>query len=184
MVCPPMPRIAIPDVIVIMTWMWKAGNTTCPICRRPCSLIRLTKLNPGAWNGNVVDLYYRDCFANLPGLDLPVLLPGVKQGHHLFTIWVPPQHRDAILWELQQKGVGVAVNYRACHLYSLFRNQYGYKEGDLPASRTYRQPDSQSTPVCRITTGRSGICGRNSPKGGAEPGLNPQILTCANITLW
>jgi dTDP-4-amino-4,6-dideoxygalactose transaminase len=79
-----------------------------------------------------VDHYYRECFANLPGLDLPVLLPGVKQGHHLFTIWVPPQHRDAMLWELQQQGVGVAVNYRACHLYSLFREQYGYKEGDLP----------------------------------------------------
>ena len=92
-----------------------------------------------------VDLYYRDCFANLPGLDLPVLLRGVRQGHHLFTIWVPPQHRDAILWELQQRGVGVAVNYRACHLYSLFRNQYGYKEGDLPqaeliGSRTLSLP--------------------------------------------
>lgn len=76
--------------------------------------------------------YYRDSFANLPGLDLPVLLPGVKQGHHLFTIWVSPQKRDTILWELQQNGIGVAVNYRACHLYSIFRNQYGYKEGDLP----------------------------------------------------
>jgi dTDP-4-amino-4,6-dideoxygalactose transaminase len=76
--------------------------------------------------------YYRDSFANLPGLDLPVLLPGVKQGHHLFTIWVHPRHRDEILWELQQEGVGVAVNYRACHLYSLFRHQYGCQEGDLP----------------------------------------------------
>jgi dTDP-4-amino-4,6-dideoxygalactose transaminase len=90
-------------------------------------------------------LYYRDCFANLPGLDLPVLLPGVKQGHHLFTIWVAPQHRDTILWELQQKGLGVAVNYRACHLYSLFRQQYGCREGDLPqaeriGSRTISLP--------------------------------------------
>ena len=92
-----------------------------------------------------VDSYYRECFTNFPGLDLPVLLPGVKQGYHLFTIWVPPQHRDVILWELQQKGVGVAVNYRACHLYSLFRNQYGYKEGDFPeaeriGSRTLSLP--------------------------------------------
>ena len=77
-------------------------------------------------------LYYRDSFANLPGLDLPVLLPGVKQGHHLFTIWVSARNRDTILWELQQKDIGVAVNYRACHLYSIFRNQYGYKDGELP----------------------------------------------------
>jgi dTDP-4-amino-4,6-dideoxygalactose transaminase len=26
----------------------------------------------------------------------------------------------------------VAVNYRACHLYSLFRRQFGHKEGDFP----------------------------------------------------
>jgi dTDP-4-amino-4,6-dideoxygalactose transaminase len=83
-----------------------------------------------------VDRYYRDCFADLPGLDLPVLLPGVKQGHHLFTIWVAPQYRDTMLWELQQQGVGVAVNYRACHLYALFRNRFGYQEGDLPRAES------------------------------------------------
>lgn len=92
-----------------------------------------------------IDRYYRDCFANLPGLDLPALLPGVKQGHHLFTIWVPPEHRDAVLWELQQQGIGVAVNYRACHLYTLFRRQFNYREGDLPqaeliGSRTLSLP--------------------------------------------
>ena len=41
--------------------------------------------------------------------------------------------------------MGVAVNYRACHLYSLFRQQYGCKEGDLPqaeriGSRTISLP--------------------------------------------
>lgn len=76
--------------------------------------------------------YYRDCFAGLPGLDLPTLLPDVRHGHHLFTIWVDPRRRDEILWELQQAGLGVAVNYRACHLYALFRERYGHKAGDLP----------------------------------------------------
>jgi dTDP-4-amino-4,6-dideoxygalactose transaminase len=89
--------------------------------------------------------YYRAAFANLPGLDLPVLLPGVKQGHHLFTIWVNPRRRDEILWQLQHEDVGVAVNYRACHLYSLFRDRYGCQEGDLPqaeriGSRTISLP--------------------------------------------
>jgi len=77
-------------------------------------------------------LFYRDRLAGLPGLDLPTLLPGVKQGHHLFTIWVDPARRDAILWALQEKGVGVAVNYRPCHLYTLFRERYGHREGDFP----------------------------------------------------
>jgi dTDP-4-amino-4,6-dideoxygalactose transaminase len=81
-----------------------------------------------------IALYYRDCLANLPGIDLPVLLPGVKQGHHLFTIWVSPRNRDTILWELQQSGIGVAVNYRACHLYSIFQKRYDFRKGDFPVA--------------------------------------------------
>ena len=89
--------------------------------------------------------YYRACFSGCPGLDLPTLIPGVKQGHHLFTIWVNPAQRDEILWALQEQGVGVAVNYCASHLYSLFRHQFGYKEGDFPqaeliGSRTVSLP--------------------------------------------
>ena len=76
--------------------------------------------------------YYRASFAGCPGIEVPVLIPGVKQGHHLFTIWVDPEKRDQILWSLQDQGVGVAVNYRACHLYTLFRRQFGHKEGDFP----------------------------------------------------
>ena len=58
----------------------------------------------------------------------------MKQGHHLFTIWVHPKHRDKILWDLQKEAVGVAVNYRACHLYTLFRQRYGHREGDFPVA--------------------------------------------------
>jgi dTDP-4-amino-4,6-dideoxygalactose transaminase len=89
--------------------------------------------------------YYRDSFAGVAGIDLPGLTPGVKQGHHLFTIWVDPAKRDQMLWSIQDQGVGVAVNYRACHLYTLFRRQFGHKEGDFPnaemiGSRTISLP--------------------------------------------
>jgi dTDP-4-amino-4,6-dideoxygalactose transaminase len=76
--------------------------------------------------------YYRASFAGCQGLELPALVPGVKQGHHLFTIWVDPDKRDHILAALQEEGIGVAVNYRASHLYTLFRRQFGYQEGDFP----------------------------------------------------
>jgi dTDP-4-amino-4,6-dideoxygalactose transaminase len=79
-----------------------------------------------------VSNYYRASLAGCQGLELPALRPGVKQGHHLFTIWVDPEKRDHILWALQEQGVGVAVNYRACHLYTLFLREFGYQEGDFP----------------------------------------------------
>jgi dTDP-4-amino-4,6-dideoxygalactose transaminase len=89
--------------------------------------------------------FYRDSFAGVQGLEMPAFRPEIKQGCHLFTIWVDPDKRDHILWSLQDQGVGVAVNYRACHLYTLFRRQYGYKEGDFPkaeriGSRTISLP--------------------------------------------
>jgi dTDP-4-amino-4,6-dideoxygalactose transaminase len=80
--------------------------------------------------------YYRASFAGCQGLEMPALKPGVKQGHHLFTIWVDPHKRDHILWALQDQGIGVAVNYRANHLYTLFRRQFGYQEGDFPQAES------------------------------------------------
>jgi dTDP-4-amino-4,6-dideoxygalactose transaminase len=89
--------------------------------------------------------YYQTSFAGVQGLEMPTFKPEIKQGYHLFTIWVDPDKRDQILWALQDQGVGVAVNYRACHLYTLFRRQYGCKEGDFPqaekiGSRTISLP--------------------------------------------
>jgi len=41
------------------------------------------------------------------------ILPESKSARHLFTILVNPDKRDQILHYLQEKGIGVAVNYRA-----------------------------------------------------------------------
>ncbi len=48
----------------------------------------------------------------------------------MFTILV--NNRDKVLHELQEKGIGVAVNYRAVHLLSYYRKRFRYKEGDYP----------------------------------------------------
>jgi len=55
-----------------------------------------------------------------------------KSGHHIYTIWVDPKRRDELLPALQQNGVGVAVNFRAIHLLTYFRETFGYKRGDFP----------------------------------------------------
>ena len=55
-----------------------------------------------------------------------------KSAHHLYTIWVDPARRDEILHALQQRGIGVAVNFRAIHLLAYFRETFGYKRGDFP----------------------------------------------------
>lgn len=68
------------------------------------------------------------------GIEFPKVVPGSKSGRHLFTIWVNPERRDEIVWKIQEKGVGAAVNYRAVHLLKYYRETFGYKSGDFPVA--------------------------------------------------
>ncbi|MDA1334994.1 MAG: DegT/DnrJ/EryC1/StrS family aminotransferase [bacterium] len=76
-------------------------------------------------------LIYSKAFAS-EGVLFPVQERGVQHGHHLFTIWVEPKRRDSIMHELQKKGIGVGVNYRAIHLMSYYKKKYKFKVGSFP----------------------------------------------------
>ena len=56
---------------------------------------------------------------------------GARHARHLFTVLVPPAVRDQLLWRVQNRGIGVAVNYRPIHLLDYYRKTFGYKEGDF-----------------------------------------------------
>jgi dTDP-4-amino-4,6-dideoxygalactose transaminase len=47
-------------------------------------------------------------------------------------VLVSPDKRDEILWRLQDRGIGVAVNYRPIHLLKYYRETFDYGEGDFP----------------------------------------------------
>lgn len=70
------------------------------------------------------------------GVERPVVLPNSLSARHLYTIWVPPEKRDNLILFLQEKGVGVAVNFRAVHTLTYYRNylkQVG-KKADCPVA--------------------------------------------------
>jgi UDP-4-amino-4-deoxy-L-arabinose-oxoglutarate aminotransferase len=71
-------------------------------------------------------------FSNVKNLSFPKVLPGNISARHLFTIWVKPQMRDEIMVKLQEKDIGVAVNYRPIHLMKYYRETYGYEPGMFP----------------------------------------------------
>lgn len=72
--------------------------------------------------------------ATIPEVDFPELLSNAKSAYHLLTIWVDPSRRDEILRQLGEAGVGAAVNYRAIHLLTYFRKNFGFKERDFPVA--------------------------------------------------
>ena len=80
--------------------------------------------------------FYEEKLKQIKKITLFKTLQGVKHARHLFTVLVPPGTRDALLWELQKQGVGVAVNYRPIHLLGYYRKTFGYQEGNFPVSES------------------------------------------------
>ena len=75
---------------------------------------------------------YNEAFSELKNLRLPEEVLNSTSAYHLYTIWVDPQQRDEYLHALQDKGIGVAVNYRPIHLMSYYQKKYDYQRGDFP----------------------------------------------------
>jgi dTDP-4-amino-4,6-dideoxygalactose transaminase len=55
-----------------------------------------------------------------------------RSGHHLFTVLVPRGKRDAVLDGLGERGIGAAVNYRAVHTLTYYREKFGYQRDAFP----------------------------------------------------
>jgi len=75
---------------------------------------------------------YEEAFKKDSGVTCLKVLPNSKSGRHLFTILVPPKRRDSIMGQLQESRIGVAVNFRAIHLLTFYRQAFGYERGSFP----------------------------------------------------
>lgn len=73
---------------------------------------------------------YNGAFAGIPGINIPETRG--KSARHLYTIWVDREKRDQYLIKLQDRDIGVAVNYRAIHTLTYFRKIFNFKPHDFP----------------------------------------------------
>jgi len=80
---------------------------------------------------------YNEKLSNIPGLKIPDVKG--KSARHLYTIWVDPDKRDSILHSMQNKGIGVAVNYRAIHTLRYFKEYLGFNYSDFPVANSIGQ---------------------------------------------
>jgi len=77
---------------------------------------------------------YEGAFTGIKGLRLLKTVDRSRHARHLFTVLVKPERRDAVLHKLQERGIGVAVNYRPIHLLNFYRAAFNYREGDFPVA--------------------------------------------------
>ncbi len=113
----------------IMGWKYNMDNIQAALLIGQLERIEvLLKKREETWS------LYEERLKNIKGIRLMNIRNNTKHARHLLTILVDPQKRDHILWKLQERGIGVAVNYRPIHLLSYYRKTYGFKEGDFPVA--------------------------------------------------
>jgi len=77
---------------------------------------------------------YAEALGGIDGIELHSQRPEARHAYHLFTILVNAGRRDAIMEELQNRGVGVSVNFYPIHLMTLYRERFGLKPGMFPVA--------------------------------------------------
>jgi len=66
------------------------------------------------------------------GISFPAIRDGARSAMHLFTLWVAPKRRDAVLRKLQDAGIGVSAHFLPIHLMRYYRENLGFKKGMFP----------------------------------------------------
>ncbi|MEI6221559.1 MAG: DegT/DnrJ/EryC1/StrS aminotransferase family protein [bacterium] len=72
---------------------------------------------------------YNQGFQNNEHIKIPQVLSASKHARHLYTIWVDPLKRDTYLQDIQEAGIGIAVNFRPIHLMKYYREKYNFNDG-------------------------------------------------------
>jgi len=97
---------------------------------------QIDRLNDYRQRRQNLETHYRKLLKNVDGLDfMEPPRKGEVSGHHLFTVLLPlGVRRDEVIRQMQEKGIGCAVNYRAVHTLKYFREKFGYRPEDFPVA--------------------------------------------------
>jgi perosamine synthetase len=72
---------------------------------------------------------------------LPQVNADVQHAWHLFVVLVNPEalriHRDQVIEELRQRGIGTSVHFIPLHLHPYYQRRWGYRNGQFPVSEYY-----------------------------------------------
>ena len=84
---------------------------------------------------------YTQALSALHAFELPQTRAHVQNAWHLYVIRVRAGelciHRDRVIEELKQRGIGVSVHFIPLHLHPYYRDRWGYRPGDFPVAEDY-----------------------------------------------
>ena len=84
---------------------------------------------------------YMQALVSMKAYDTLPVSPDVQHSWHLFVILVDPTklriHRDQIIDELRERGIGTAVHFIPLHLHRYYQETWGYRAGEFPVAEEY-----------------------------------------------
>jgi dTDP-4-amino-4,6-dideoxygalactose transaminase len=95
---------------------------------------QIDRLNDYRQRRQNLETLYRELLMDIDGFDfMEAPQKNEISGHHLFTTLVPKKvSRDQVIEKMEENGIGCAVNYRALHNLTYFKEKFGYKPEDFP----------------------------------------------------
>jgi perosamine synthetase len=84
---------------------------------------------------------YNQGLSSLDVFRIPQVAPDVQHAWHLYVVLVEPKvlriHRDQVIKELRQRGIGTAVHFIPLHLHPYYQREWGYRSGQFPVAEEY-----------------------------------------------
>jgi dTDP-4-amino-4,6-dideoxygalactose transaminase len=112
--------------MVVLGWKYNMDNLQAALL-----LPQMDRLEANWQRREQLAQRYGERLRNVPGVTWPRVVAGSRHARHLFPVWVDGGRRDRVLAGLQQRGIGVMVNYRPIHLLTYFRERFGFRQGDF-----------------------------------------------------
>ena len=84
---------------------------------------------------------YTDAFLSLDAFEIPAVRSDVQHAWHLYVLRVCPGvlsiHRDRVIEELKQRGIGCSVHFIPLHTHPYYQKTWRYRRGDFPVAEDY-----------------------------------------------
>lgn len=81
---------------------------------------------------------YNEKLKDISGLEIPCIKPGNKLSWFVYVIKLAEKFsavkRDRIIQEMAERGIQCSNYFQAIHLQPFYKNEFSYKEGDLPVA--------------------------------------------------
>jgi dTDP-4-amino-4,6-dideoxygalactose transaminase len=111
----------------VLGWKYNMDNIQAAIL-----LPQIARLPEASEKREILANYYAAKLEGIADIIKPTTFEGSRHARHLYPIWITNGKRDYFIEQLQRRGVGVMVNYRAIHLLTYFKEKLGLEPGSFP----------------------------------------------------